>query len=85
MTERATVLFTPEGFGSTGLTRLWLHKGGSPAPVPRARLIEQDRSATRFFRALWDQAFPSREPLPYGPISNAAGQGTGEFWDVFDP
>lgn len=83
MTIRSTVLFTPDGKPSPGLFRLWRQQGAAQPLQVNAVLLEQDLSATRFFRGLWQKAFPTRQSLPFGPLGTKAGTATDDFWEVF--
>lgn len=83
MSIRSTVLFTPEGRAAEGLFRLWRQQGATQPLQVGARLIEEDRSATRFFRALWGAAFASRDSLPLAPLANPDGTGSDVFWERF--
>lgn len=83
MTIRSTVLFTSDRKAAPGLFRMWTQQGAAQPLQLSAVLLEEDGSATRFFRSLWALAFPTRDSLPFGRIGTKAGTGTDEFWEVF--
>jgi hypothetical protein len=82
MSVRNIVLF--EGGKASLAMRLQCAQKGALQPiVSNTPLVEQDRSPTRYMRAWWEVAFPTRERLPFGPVSEPDGRGTVAFWDVF--
>jgi hypothetical protein len=68
------IMFTEEGFPTGLMQGRWRAKGAKVALQPRGQLIEQDLSATVYFRAVWRQAFPLRLPLPFGEIATDDGR-----------
>lgn len=81
MSDRSAPLFTPEGKATLRLRGLWVQKGALQ-PLSGGPLLEEDRSATRLFRGLWQRAFPTRASLPFGPLADDAGRGTDRLWEV---
>jgi hypothetical protein len=49
-------------------------------PIPAGLVcVDADGHATGAFRGLWRVAFPTRQPLPLGPISHPDGSATPAF------
>jgi hypothetical protein len=78
---RSAVLF--DGLKpANDLRRQWTAKGALQ-PLSTADILAADLSANGFFRGLWPKAFPTRRPLPFGPIARKDGSATDDFWEVF--
>jgi len=60
----------------------WVRLGAAQALQPGAVYLEEDQSATRALRSLWQAAFPDRDPLPFGPLAKSDGRATDAFLDV---
>lgn len=80
MTQRVGVLF--EGQKAAGLLRSRWVALGALQPLSTADILEQDLSANRFFRGLWERALPDRRSLPFGALGRQDGTGTDDFWDL---
>jgi hypothetical protein len=61
----------------------WAQQGALQPIPPGAVLLEQDGTATRYFRTLWQVSFPTRQRLPVGPLVDDDGSTADRFWDVF--
>lgn len=64
------------------LLRQWKQKAATE-PLRLIPYLTRDKAAEPHFRVLWTKAFPARQPLPEGPLSDAQGRGTDAFWDIF--
>lgn len=78
MSERA---FLPSGKASVWFIGEWRRKGGLRG-LQTAAVYVSNGYATAPLRGLWRQAFPTRQPLPLGPIANADGTLTQAMRDV---
>jgi hypothetical protein len=68
---------------ATMILRAQCSQQGALQPIMAgARLLEADRSASRYMRSWWRVAFPEREHLPFGPVATEDGLGTDVFWDL---
>lgn len=81
---RDQVLFTPDGKASRLLSARWSAEGGAYPLSQQIALLNPDRSAAPVFRLAWQRSFPTRSPLPMGPVATEEGKGTTEFWDRFE-
>jgi hypothetical protein len=66
----------------TPLLRAQWNRLGAAQPLRPVAYLEQDRSATREFRGLWQRAFADRRALPFGPLATKEGKGTDAFLDI---
>lgn len=82
MSLRNAVLFA-QGKQTSILRAQWTQKGALQPIMVGARLLEQDRTPTRYFREVWRKALPTRRPLPFVVIAEEDGRGTTDFWDNF--
>lgn len=83
MSLRNAALFGPDGKQTSILRAQWTQKGALQPIMAGARLLEADRSPTRYFREVWRKAFPTRRALPFVVIAEPDGRGTTDFWDNF--
>lgn len=81
MTDFAQVLFQ-SGHATPLMLARWRAKGALKPLSPNVKLTEQ-AVATPEFRAIWKDAFPSRDPLPHDPIHDGEGHPTVMFHRVF--
>lgn len=81
MSLRNVPLFAA-GFPTTFLMRQWTAKGAL-TPLHLIAYLDGEQTATPAFRAVWQAAFPTRSPLPSGPLADRSGKGTDAFWNVF--
>lgn len=81
---RSIPLFDRMGRPTPFLMAQWAKKSALEPLQARIIYLEPDRSANRLLRALWASAFPTRQPLPFGPVADADGTGTDAWWDVFE-
>jgi hypothetical protein len=83
MADEAAILFGPGG----NPTALFLARWRAKSPViplrPEAQLVTAQGAATEMFTRLWASAFPTRSPLPFGPLAEPSGRATKAFLDVF--
>jgi len=61
----------------------WAQQGALQPIPPGAQLLDMDGKATRFFRTLWQAAFPSKQRLPQDALVDDDGSTADRFWDVF--
>lgn len=69
-------------FPTPFLLRQWTAKAAAE-PLRLIPYLARDLTAEPHLRQLWAKAFPARQPLPEGPLSDALGRGTDAFWDAF--
>lgn len=84
MSIQTAPLFLVDGKPSPVLVAQSRAKGSLQAlqaSVPAAD--PKDGTATASFRAWWNAAFPTRNPLPDDPVTNPDGTGSAAFWKVF--
>ncbi len=83
MSLRNAALFEGQK-GSPILRAQWAQRAALQ-PLPAGfLLLEEDRTATRYFRGAAKAAFPTRQPLPFEPLADEAGLGTNVFWKWFE-
>lgn len=83
MADEAGVMFTTSGKAMPLLIARWRAKGGLFGLQPAAVLIEQDLTATRYFRATWAAAFPDRRGLPFEALASREGRFTDAMLNVW--
>ncbi len=81
MSVRANRLWD-HGKPTVFLMRQWTQKGALQ-PIRPLNYLASDGTALPELRRVWSAAFPTRGPLPQAPLSDRAGLGTDEFWNVF--
>lgn len=81
MSEFAQVLFQ-EGKATPLMLGRWRAKGAGKPLSPRLQLTAKGE-ATNEFRALWRDAFPTRDPLPRGALHLMDGTMTVAFHRVW--
>lgn len=83
MSVRSVPLFTKEGRGTPLMFAQWVRRGPLQPINTALRLVTEEGLPTIEFRGLWVRAFPSRPPLPQGPVARDDGAATDAFWFLF--
>lgn len=81
MSDFAQVLFQA-GKATPLMLGRWRAKG-AVVGLPPSLLLTERGVATSDFRAIWKDAFPTRDPLPHDLIHDSAGRPTVMFHRVF--
>lgn len=81
MTEFSQVLFQ-SGRATPLMLARWRAKGAGKPLSPNAELTVKGE-ATPYFRTVWKDAFPTRDPLPNGALHLQDGTITVAFHRVF--
>lgn len=82
MSIQTAVLFDADGKPTYTLVSQVKAKAAARSLQPAVRCVDIDGTATPYFRAWWNIAFPARNPLPDEPIADETGVGTQAFWQV---
>jgi len=80
---QSAVLFDQDGKPTYTLVSQAKAKAAERSLQPAVRCVDDSGEATGYFRAWWNVAFPTRNPLPDEPLANPDGTGTQAFWQVF--
>lgn len=83
MSIQSAVLFDGDGRPTYTLVSQAKAKAAERSLQPAVRCVDGAGVATSYFRAWWNIAFPTRNPLPDEPIADRDGVGTLAFWQVF--
>ena len=82
MSEVLAIMFKPEGRPTAYLMARWRAKGALK-PLQPAAIYVGGGYAKPVFRALWKQAFPTRDPLPTDAIATRDGRFTPEMLGIW--
>lgn len=81
--DAISAMFTPAGRPSPHQIKRWRAKGGLKPLMPLAVYIDEGGMALPVYRSLWARAFPTKRPMPQGPVATRSKRFTADMLDVW--